>query len=99
MGGVGTFGVFACVQEVAVTPGELLADADLIHYTMGASEKDVGEAIRKAGDFSTTARRAGVLTFDTLVPASGSPRAAGAALCSSRRLPHLARLVQSLQRC
>ena len=41
MGGVGTFGVVvACVQEVTVTPGELLADADLIHYTMGASEKD-----------------------------------------------------------
>ena len=34
MGGVGTLGVVACVQEVAVTPGELLADADLIHYTM-----------------------------------------------------------------
>jgi hypothetical protein len=38
LGGVGTFGVVACVQEVAVTPGELLADADLIHYTLGASE-------------------------------------------------------------
>ena len=24
LGGVGTFGVVACVQEVAVTPGELL---------------------------------------------------------------------------
>ena len=57
MGGVGTFGVVACVQEVAVTPGELLADADLIYYTMGASEKDEEEAIRKAVDFSTTARR------------------------------------------
>ena len=34
MGGVGTFGVVAFVQEVTVTPGELLADADLIHYTM-----------------------------------------------------------------
>jgi hypothetical protein len=45
--GVGTFGVVACVQEVAVTPGELLADADLIHYTMGASEKDEEEAIRR----------------------------------------------------
>ena len=44
MGGVGTVGVVACVQEVAVTPGELLADADLIHYTMGASEKDEEEA-------------------------------------------------------
>ena len=43
MGGVGTFGVVACVQEVAVTPGELLADADLIHYTLGASEKDEEE--------------------------------------------------------
>jgi hypothetical protein len=29
--GVGTLGVVACGQEVAVTPGELLADADLIH--------------------------------------------------------------------
>ena len=46
MGGVGTFGVVACVQEVAVTPGELLADADLIDYTVGASEKDEEEAIR-----------------------------------------------------
>ena len=55
MGGVGTLGVVACVQEVAVTPGELLADADLIDYTMGASEKE--EAIGKAVDFSTTARR------------------------------------------
>jgi hypothetical protein len=36
LGGVVPFGVVACVQEVAVTPGELLADADLIHYTMGA---------------------------------------------------------------
>ena len=50
MGGVGTFGVVACAQEVAVTPGELLADADLIHYTMDASEKDEEEAIRKAGN-------------------------------------------------
>src|ERR1017187_8761994 len=57
LGGVGTFGVVACVQEVTVTPGELLADADLIHYTMGASEKDEEKAIRKAVDFSTTARR------------------------------------------
>ena len=57
MGGVGTFGVVACVQEVAVTPGELLADADFIHYDMGASEKDEEEATRKAADFSTTARR------------------------------------------
>ena len=46
MGGVGTFGVVACVQEVAVTPGELVADADLIHYTMDAFEKDEEEAIR-----------------------------------------------------
>jgi hypothetical protein len=30
LGGVGTFGVVACVQEVAVAPGELLADADLM---------------------------------------------------------------------
>ena len=43
MGGVGRFGVVACVQEVTATPGELLADADLIHYTMGASEKDEDE--------------------------------------------------------
>ena len=50
MGGVGTFGVAACVQEVAVTLGELLAGPDLIHYnTKGASEKE--EAIRKALDF------------------------------------------------
>jgi hypothetical protein len=57
LGGVGTFGVVACVQEVAVTPGELLADADLIHYTVGASEKYEEELIRKAVDFSTTTRR------------------------------------------
>jgi len=49
LSGVGTFGVLACVQEVAVTPCELLADADLIHYTWGASEKEEeAEAIRKA---------------------------------------------------
>ena len=53
MGVVGTFGVVACVQEVAVPPGKLLADADLIHYTLGASEKDE-EATRKAVDFSKT---------------------------------------------
>ena len=46
MGGVGTFGVVACVQEVAVTPGELLADADLIDDPVGASEKAEEEAIR-----------------------------------------------------
>jgi hypothetical protein len=57
LGGVGTFGVVACVQEVAVTPDELPADADLIHYTLGASPKDDEEAVRKAVDFSTTARR------------------------------------------
>jgi len=34
-----------------------MADADLIHYTMGASEKDEEEAIGKAVDFSTTASR------------------------------------------
>jgi hypothetical protein len=45
------------VQEVTVTPGELLADAGFIHYTVGDSEKDEEEAIRKAVDFSTTARR------------------------------------------
>jgi hypothetical protein len=32
------------VQEVAVTPGELLAAADLIHYALGACEKDEEEA-------------------------------------------------------
>jgi hypothetical protein len=48
LGSVGTFGVDACVQQVAVTPGELLADADLIHYTRGDSEKGEEEAIRKA---------------------------------------------------
>lgn len=57
MGGVGASGVVACVEEVTVTPGELLADAELIHYDMGASEEDVEEAVRKAVDFSTTARR------------------------------------------
>ena len=58
LGGVVPFGVVACVQEVAVTPGALLADVELIHYTMGASEKDEEEeTIRKAVDFSTTARR------------------------------------------
>jgi len=31
LGSVGTLGVVACGQEVADTPGELLADADLIH--------------------------------------------------------------------
>ena len=30
------------MQEVAVTPGKLVADADLIDYTLGASEKDEG---------------------------------------------------------
>ena len=35
----------AC-KKWQVTPGELLADADLIGYTMGASEKDEEEAIR-----------------------------------------------------
>jgi hypothetical protein len=57
LGGVGTFGAVGCVQEVAVAAGELLADADLIHYTLGASEKDEQEVIRKAVDFSTTAWR------------------------------------------
>ncbi|MCX6927161.1 MAG: hypothetical protein NT154_28740 [Verrucomicrobia bacterium] len=36
---------------MTLTPG------DLIHYTRGASERDKDEAIRKAVDFSTTARR------------------------------------------
>ena len=57
MGSVGTFGLFACVQEVTVAQGELLSDADFIHYALGASEKDEAEAIRKAVDFSTAARR------------------------------------------
>ena len=48
MGRVGTFGVVAYAQEVAVTPDESLADADLIHHTLGASEKAEGEATRKA---------------------------------------------------
>ena len=43
------------MQEVAVTPGELLADAERIHSTMCASEKEQEEAIRKAVDCSTTA--------------------------------------------
>jgi hypothetical protein len=38
------------VQEVAVTPGELLADANLIHETMGASEKAEEEAVLKEGN-------------------------------------------------
>jgi hypothetical protein len=33
LGGDGPFGDVAWVQDVAVTPGELLADADLIRYT------------------------------------------------------------------
>ena len=57
MGGVGTLGVVDCVQEVAVTPGKLLAHADLIHHTLGAAEMAEDEAIPKAVDFSTTARR------------------------------------------
>ena len=39
MDGVGTFGGVGSLQAAAVTPGELPADADLIHDTMGASEK------------------------------------------------------------
>ena len=35
---------------MAVTPGELMSDADLSHYTVGASEKDGEGAIRKAVD-------------------------------------------------
>jgi hypothetical protein len=45
LGGVGTVGVVDCVQEVAVTPGELLADADLIRNSTGAFEKDEEEAM------------------------------------------------------
>ena len=47
-------------SSVAVTSGRLLADADLIHFIMGASKKDEEEAIRKAVDFPTTARRQSV---------------------------------------
>ncbi|MCX6923789.1 MAG: hypothetical protein NT154_11360 [Verrucomicrobia bacterium] len=36
---------------MALTPG------DLIHHTGGASEMDEDERVRKAVDFSTTARR------------------------------------------
>jgi hypothetical protein len=57
LGGVATLGVVACVQKVAVTPGELLTDTGLIYYTVSASEKDEEEAIRKAVDFSASARR------------------------------------------
>jgi hypothetical protein len=42
VGGVGTFGVVACGQEVAVTPDELVADADLIHQ--GKSRKQKAES-------------------------------------------------------
>jgi hypothetical protein len=55
---------------VTVTPGELLAGADFIHYTMGASEKDEEEVIRKAVDVSTTARRARRQTVDWSVQVS-----------------------------
>ena len=93
MGGVGTFGVVACVQEVAVTPGVLLADVDLIRYTRDASEKD--EAIRKAVDFSTTARRqtgrrqrAEGGDADTLTRLNGIPmRLKPRTLCRSCSLP------------
>ena len=52
LGGVGTFGVVACVQEMAVTPGELLADADLIYYTMGASRRMMRRRSAGAGGSS-----------------------------------------------
>ena len=68
MGGIGTFVVVDCVQAAAVTPGGLLAEVDFIHYTMGVSDRDEEEAIRKAVDFSTTARR-------QAVDWSGLPRA------------------------
>ena len=42
---------------MAVAAGELSVDVDLIHFTMGAFEMDEEKAIRKAVDFSTTARR------------------------------------------
>jgi hypothetical protein len=35
---------------------DVAGDADLIHYTLGASEKEEEGAIRKAVDFCTTAR-------------------------------------------
>jgi hypothetical protein len=57
LGGVDEFGVLAYGQELAVTLGEVLAGAYLIHHTMGDSEKDEEETIRKAVDFSTTTRR------------------------------------------
>ena len=44
-------------SSVAVTSGRLLADADLIHFIMGASKKDEEQVIRKAVDFSATASR------------------------------------------
>jgi hypothetical protein len=50
-----TFGVVACVQEVAVTPGELLADADLIHYTMGAREMRSAEWRMRNAEWSCPA--------------------------------------------
>ena len=56
MGGVGTLGVVACGQEVAVTPGELLADADLIDCTMGVSEQAEEEAIGKASEKTAVER-------------------------------------------
>jgi hypothetical protein len=46
LGRVGTFGVVACVQEAVAKPGDLLAAADPIHYTMGASEKDEERSMR-----------------------------------------------------
>jgi hypothetical protein len=38
-------------------PGELLADADLIHYTMGASEKDEEEAQATTPNVPTSPKR------------------------------------------
>ena len=54
--------VLACVQEVAVTPGELLADADLIHYDLGASQParvllTGQQSVRLAGRRGVTSRR------------------------------------------
>jgi hypothetical protein len=57
---------------VTVTPGQLLADADLIHYTMDASEKVEEETIRKAVDFIFFLPAAGLhVPFKFLTPGRG----------------------------
>src|ERR1035441_972939 len=55
LGGVGPFRVVACVQEVTVTPGVLLADADLIHYDMGAREMRSAEWRMRNAEWSCPA--------------------------------------------